>query len=318
MLSKWTVWRKWLETPAQKQATAWLIKLNNNSLGQAEHAKFFLWLESSAENQVAYLKAERAWVAGEAIRNYRSTKDDRYSFIRWQWTGALTLCVLFTFAWISINYQNLEVTNTFEAISGYQEILLQDGSQVMLGAGARGRFTLGDNSRTFTLDSGRAYFDVMKDSSSPFIVQSHFGAVKVHGTQFSVELDGNNGVITVLEGKVGVASIQAEKEDILIANQQHSFLGQQQGIPVKSIDAKALLAWRKGKLVFNGNSLVNATSQLEDALNAVITVDNSVLDVSIVGVVSLDSPQAAVSAIADIANLKWREMANNNFLIYGE
>lgn len=318
MLSKWTVWRKWLETPAQKQATAWLIKLNNNSLGQAEHALFFLWLESSAENQVAYLKAERAWMAGEAIRNYRSTTDDKYLLIRWQWMGALTFCALFSLALVSINYQKSEVTYTFEAVSGYQEILLQDGTQVMLGAGAKGNFILRDESRTFTLDSGRAYFDVMKDSSSPFIVQSHFGAVKVHGTKFSVELDGNNGVVTVLEGKVGIASLQVKTEDILIANQQHSFLEQQQGMSVKLIDAKALLAWRKGKLVFRGDNLIAAIAQLEDALSAVITIDNSVPDVSIVGVVSLASRQAAVSAIADIANLKWRETTNNEYVIYGE
>lgn len=318
MLNKYAIWRKWFEAPAQKQATTWLLKLNSNNLSQAEHEAFFLWLESSAENQVGYLKAERAWEAGEAIRSYDTAREERNTLSWWQWSAALSFCVLLILALFNIKGADVVNVETFELVSGYQEILLQDGTQVMLGDGAKGSFVLRNNTRSFTLESGRAYFNVMKDAYSPFVVKSSFGAVTVHGTKFSVELDDNNGVVTVLEGRVGVTSDRVQTEDILIANQQHTFLDQQQRVPVKSIDAKASLAWRKGKLVFKGDTLVSAVAQLERALNTVITLDGSVSNISIVGVVSLGSQQAAVSAIADIANLKWRKTASNEFVVYGE
>lgn len=318
MLSKYAIWQKWFEPQASKQAAAWLLKLNSNSLGKAEHEAFFLWLESSSENQVAYLKAERAWEAGEAIRSYDAARKEGNRFSWWQWSGVLSFCTLLILVLFNTQSADVGKIETFELVSGYKEILLQDGSQVMLGVGSKGSFILRDNTRSFTLESGRAYFNVVKDESSPFIVKSSFGVVRVHGTQFSVELDQSDGVVTVLEGRVGVTSNRVRAEDILIANQQHSFLDQQQGIPVKSIDAKALLTWRMGRLVFKGDKLADAVEELESSLNITITLDQSVANVSIVGVVSLGSQQDAVSAIADIANLKWRKISGNEFFVYSE
>ncbi len=314
---KYLISRKWRKKLSSQQAAQWFIRLNSSNLSKEEHKAFFTWLELSVENQIAYLTVEKAWEAGEAIRNYDTAIKKTHPFYLLQWSGALTIFfAIFLFIGFEKNYKCMSAIDVFSAAPGYQNISLQDGTKVVLGVGAEGSFGWCDNIRSFTLKSGKAYFEVTKNESSPFVVTSPLGIVKVHGTKFSVDLERQGGVVTVLEGTVGIAQKEHQYEDIITANQQHSFESHRARLPIVAVDADRLLSWRNTLLIFKGVKLVDAVAQLQARLNVNITLESSSQETSIVGGVSLENTESAIGSVAEIAKLEWKKLDHNKFVIY--
>ena len=85
---------------SKRQAIAWVIRLNDPDLSQKLYAEFFMWLEASAENQLEYLKAERAWDAAGDVKSFERVAKNHFSFNGWMWAGALTCCLLISFIFI--------------------------------------------------------------------------------------------------------------------------------------------------------------------------------------------------------------------------
>lgn len=135
---------------------------------------------------------------------------------------------------------------------GRYEIVLQDGTHVVLNSGSSIRYPLSfkGEQRRVTL-SGEAYFEVAKDKSRPFIVATPASAtaqaqeIKVLGTHFNVNAyaDEKAYVTTLLEGSVKVGIAGTENARILKPGQQ-SILRQQ--IQVKEADTETAVAWKNG------------------------------------------------------------------------
>jgi transmembrane sensor len=99
-----------------------------------------------------------------------------------------------------------------------REVVLKDGSVVNLEPETALRVNLGRQQRYIVLARGRALFRVAKDPTRPFIVHAGDTDVRAVGTIFGVEQKGQNIIVTVSEGKVGVISSVA-----LAASQDDTF-----------------------------------------------------------------------------------------------
>jgi transmembrane sensor len=99
-----------------------------------------------------------------------------------------------------------------------REVVLKDGSVVNLEPETALRVNLGRQQRYIVLARGRALFHVAKDPTRPFIVHAGDTDVRAVGTIFGVEETGQNIIVTVSEGKVGVISPVA-----LAASQDDTF-----------------------------------------------------------------------------------------------
>ena len=94
-------------------------------------------------------------------------------------------------------------------------ITLVDGTNVWLNARTSLSYPVkfGKNNRQVVLD-GEAYFDVTKDKSKPFIVQTDNYNVEVLGTKFDVNAYSETGEFetTLMSGSVKVASASDSKQ----------------------------------------------------------------------------------------------------------
>jgi transmembrane sensor len=97
--------------------------------------------------------------------------------------------------------------NTYKTSVGEQRsITLADGSIVELNAQSKVRIAFGDRQRDVELLEGQALFRVAKDHMRPFVVHAGTASVRAVGTQFDVNRKRLGTTVTVLEGRVAVAS----------------------------------------------------------------------------------------------------------------
>lgn len=92
------------------------------------------------------------------------------------------------------------------------KVMLSDGSSVWLNSNTRMEFpgVFDKDSRIVSID-GEAYFEVSKDSTRPFVVNTPGGRVKVTGTKFNVDdYSANPGMsVSLIEGSVEVSAAGA-------------------------------------------------------------------------------------------------------------
>lgn len=93
------------------------------------------------------------------------------------------------------------------AIGEHRDVMLPDGSSILLGADSRVEVRFAQDARRVSLLSGEALFDVAHDSGRPFLVQAGMADIRVVGTKFSVERSSESVSVTVLEGEVKVSGV---------------------------------------------------------------------------------------------------------------
>jgi len=98
-------------------------------------------------------------------------------------------------------------------------ILLPDGSRVWLNAGSKITYDkeFGENSRNVHL-SGEAYFDVVHNASSPFVIHTKAMDIRVLGTEFNVKSypDEKTTETSLIRGSIEVTLKDKRAEKILL------------------------------------------------------------------------------------------------------
>lgn len=85
-----------------------------------------------------------------------------------------------------------------------RELVLEDGSHVTLDASSAIRTRFSARERSVELVAGRAEFDVTHDASRPFVVSAGATRVRAVGTRFTMEREGGDLEVVMLEGTVTV------------------------------------------------------------------------------------------------------------------
>lgn len=168
----------------------------------------------------------------------------------------------------------------------FKELVLQDGTQIMLNAGSEVRYSkkgYGIDNRTIHL-TGEAYFEVNNDgASSPFTVKTNNASIKDISTEFNIkayrENTGTN--VVVAEGRVEVAAI---KDSSISTNQTVVTEGKMvnvvtHGMPltVENADLNEALAWLDRVLIFENRSFEEVVRTLERFYAVDIVVQDETL-----------------------------------------
>lgn len=136
---------------------------------------------------------------------------------------------------------------------------LPDGTKVFLNAGSRLRFpeyfTPGRERRIFL--SGEAYFDVVHDTASPFLVCLEHTTVKVLGTSFNVTAYPEEGseVTTLVHGAVTVEQTADGKELALAPGQQSCYDVTRKTLSRQKVDVSYYTSWKDGVFAFHKQPL---------------------------------------------------------------
>jgi len=142
------------------------------------------------------------------------------------------------------------------------QITLADGTRVMLNSESRIRFPdeFPMNERRVYLQ-GEAYFQVARDESRPFLVDTRALTVRVLGTEFNVKAYEEARVAaTLVSGRV---SVTVGADSLTLVPGEQCELDKRTGeLTVREADLISVLAWKNGEFVFKGVTLEEMMSEL--------------------------------------------------------
>lgn len=146
------------------------------------------------------------------------------------------------------------------AVGAQRELVLADGSQVLLDSGSRLQIERHLRSRQLELFEGQARFTVVH-ADAPFIVHSQGVRVRDIGTVFDVRSDVRGVRVGVLEGAVEVGIGHGTVQPLRAGQQLLAAAGELG--EVQAVASGAMEAWRSSVLRFDGTPLRDAIVDLQ-------------------------------------------------------
>lgn len=205
-------------------------------------------------------------------------------FDRLKYTAAVVILLLVSFAFF-LKY----FTGTKKIFNEYSEIIappgqkslvvLPDSSYVWLNSGSSLKYSGNFNvkEREVILE-GEAFFDVKKDETKKFRVQTGILAINVYGTAFNVKNYANDEMqeITVSEGKVGIAG--EGKELVQLTPGRQAVLNKSTcKLSLSGVDPAIVSSWKNNELKFDNTSFAEVVKYMERWYGVTINIDPSMI-----------------------------------------
>lgn len=181
--------------------------------------------------------------------------------------------------------------NTIETPKGgVWQVILPDGTNVWLNAMSSLKYPLifEQNKKRVVELRGEAYFEVAKNETAPFIVQTKKQEVEVLGTHFNVNsyVDEANVKTTLLEGRVKVRSLQNPNSEVLLYPGEQSSLTSDK-ININKVDAEKYIDWKEGYFFFNNEKQESILKKIARWYNVeIVYMDEAAKNVTYYGSLS--------------------------------
>ncbi len=187
----------------------------------------------------------------------------------------LIAATLFAFFY---NHQTVAYKTVIATYGKPLRLQLSDASVVYLSAGSTLVYPEnfeGLTKRAIQLD-GKAFFEVTKNPTQPFVVTSGNIATTVLGTKFIVNsFDQSKPSVVVTEGKVNVTYTRDQTASIdIIPNERVVLNAGQKRFVKNQVRAKDYAAWIDGSVVFNDANLSEIVAILNRRFNRNVTATN--------------------------------------------
>ena len=264
-----------------------LYKFFEGNASFEEEAAVKQWMEESAENRLVFLKERKLFDAMLLLGNEEIIKNGKKRFsinlsslrtelIKIAAVVAITLGGSYFYYQSSLE-KELMAMQTITVPAGQRiNITLVDGTNVWLNARTSLSYPVkfGKNNRQVVLD-GEAYFDVTKDKSKPFIVQTDNYNVEVLGTQFDVNAYSETGEFetTLMSGSVKVASASDSTQKITLKPNNKVYL-QDGKLHVTAVDDYNPYRWKEGLICFKNETFTSIMKDFEKYYGLTIQVKN--------------------------------------------
>ena len=245
------------------------------------------WMEESTENRQSFLKERKLFDAMLLLGNEKVIKagKKRYSInlsslrtelIKIAAVIAITLGGSYLYHQYSFE-KELMATNTISVPAGQRiNMTLTDGTNVWLNARTSLTYPVkfSKKNRQVILD-GEAYFEVAKDKTKPFIVQTNKYNVEVLGTKFDVNAYSETGEFetTLMSGSVRVASTSDPAQKLTLKPNNKVYL-QDGELHVSVVDDFNPYRWKEGLICFKNESFTSIMKDFEKYYGLTIQVRN--------------------------------------------
>jgi transmembrane sensor len=158
------------------------------------------------------------------------------------------------------------------AETGSLTVTLGDGSFVRLAEGSTLREWEVEGQREVSLD-GRAFFAVVRDEARPFVVRAGAGEVRVLGTRFQVDTEGDEIETVVVEGLVRVSNGGGSIE--VPAGSMARMKAREVPTATEVNDVFAFMRWPDGILVFQATPLAQVAKEVSRHYGRTLRLDDS-------------------------------------------
>lgn len=320
-----------IDTKISNEAIDWFSKLGSGLASSEDHQRFEAWRRQSPFHAKAYADIEKFWVSLDepALRvsqQKNSSANSKSSgpvairhVTRERWLlGGLALAA----TWLAVFYLPGMLrfwSSDYSTQWGERrEIVLADHSLVTLNTHTAVSVDFSSERRKISLTEGEAYFEVARDLSRPFIVETAYGAVQVTGTVFNVYAQEKRTTVTVSEGRVRVSSFEGGQGHTVELTAGQQVVGDGSGIGrIIETDARQSSAWREDLLVFTMRPLAEVVDELNRYFpGRIIIADPRIKQRIVSGAFDLTRPEEALQAIEKTLGLASLALADNLILLY--
>ncbi|MDX5321094.1 MAG: FecR domain-containing protein [Bacteroidota bacterium] len=244
---------------------------------EEETQAFLVELEDSPENKAEFEEMQKAW---EMAADY-----ERPSFVASDWSlleEKLTPATKAKSGFLSFSFQKMAIAASLalvaavswvlwvqvfswenvEALSSNQEIILPDNSHIVLKRGSELRYKKNFASNRSIQLKGEAWFEVTKDPSHPFTIETNATMTTVLGTAFDIREwpDESRVEIRVTEGKV---SFQGGEQTLLLeAGMAAAFDQKTNALSSIAFGSMNQVNWMKNQLHFDNTDIHTTLSDI--------------------------------------------------------
>ncbi|AYD04160.1 FecR family protein [Neorhizobium sp. NCHU2750] len=281
------------------EALRWFVLLHSGHAtdhDRAEHAK---WISVDASHLQAYMRLGSIWSDMDALGDPR--KRNRPMAGRPRLSRRAILAGGASAAALGIVGYQLPLgawLSDYSTGTGEQKtVQLADGSTASLDADTSISLDFTDRQRSIRLIRGRAYFDVAKDSSRPFVVHAKDGRTTALGTRFLVHQWDDSVTVSVEESAVAV--VAPDRSQAVVHQGQDISYALGGGVSaLETADLDADTAWRRGKLIFQNRPLGQVVSDVNRYRSGMIRImDAKLRTMRISGIFDINHPDGVLDAI---------------------
>jgi transmembrane sensor len=267
---------------------------------------FRAWLAESEANQQAFERATEIWdMLPSVAGNCRRGTAPHAQNVRWQpWAMAASIAALATAGsgwWLTR-------PPVYETHVGEQQVvMLADDTRVALNTNSELHVDYSKAERRVVLDHGEALFEVSHDASRPFLVVSGQQIIRAIGTKFVVRHENGETRVTLLEGRVQVLGPAAIREAPLAVLKpgQRVTVTADAGASLDTPPLDAATAWRRGEIVFDNSTLIDAAEELNRYSDThLVIADPKIASLKVSGVFSTKDVPEVAKAFASLYGLK--------------
>lgn len=275
-----------------EEAARWFAKMRRSDVSLRQRTEFAEW-RATEENSRAYADCEAAW---EEIRGAASDpaimamrrealalgQPARAVSAKWMaGLAALAASIVLVFFALPTFLSKEPTTPRFAeapiaALAQQQtyrtkvgeraRVNLADGSEVVLNTDSELRIDFSQRIRRMSLIKGQAFFDVAHDEDRPFVVEAAGRSITALGTEFDVNLAGDELTITLIEGRVAVADerengVVRPEPQILTPGQQLAF-PTWRDVELRRASVERVTSWRNGRVIFEDERLGDVIAEI--------------------------------------------------------
>ena len=271
---------------APVDAAGWVVRLHSDQAVRLDGEKFDQWKNESAINDEEFRAHEDIWreigrFAGNAEARailMRSGSRKRQHWQRRALLGMLGMGAVAAAIVVMIAPSPAPEIQVYQTARGEQRnVLLEDGSAIVLNTDSTVRVSLDQKEHRVLLERGEFFVKVAKDPQRPFRVFVANHEVRALGTAFYVYTDQENsrtqvtldhGIAAIYDSPkvdwneppsrgAGKATLTPDEPAVILkSNQRATFTASPAGVSV--VDVEVAKTWREGVISFDQTSLYNA------------------------------------------------------------
>jgi transmembrane sensor len=257
------------DSDTEDQAAVWFARWRSGQMTEAEFEVIEAWFNSEPGNRQAFDDIAAMWEDIEPVRRdpavmalrEKARRAARHGHaVRLTRQAAAVLMVVavgFAFARFAPDLFGTASDRYATEVGQTSRMRLADGSTVTLDTDSELRvWRRRSGDRRLELVRGRAFFDVAKDPSRPFVVRTDQGSVTAVGTAFDVRKETGGLKVTLVEGKVRIKPpVSVAKGEQVEMTAGHQYVGGADSWRVTRDNTPFEVSWVIGDLVFNEEPL---------------------------------------------------------------
>ncbi|MEW6246203.1 MAG: FecR family protein [Nitrospirota bacterium] len=318
---------------ATTEAIEWVVRLQDHETPVSDRERFEAWLAAAPTHAAAYANLAAFWNGLDALapedvceieqaieKRAGASGDARHSSrrrrrqLRVAALAASLAAATVGAGWLA---ETLHWSADYRtAVGEHRTVPLADGSVMEMNTGTAVSVMFSDEARRITLHEGEAMFTVAPDSSRPFEVAAAAGVTRALGTAFNVRAEDDRVTVTVLQHQVLISAGQSPPTRL--SSGQQTTYGPDGAIgPVREVDADRVVAWRRGRLVFDNQPLAEVLHELSRYSRGYILLpDPALQSVSVTGVFDTTHPDRALRTIEETLPIRAVRLTDRLVLLY--